>query len=124
MPQGHAIGTMMLAARDSSSKSSSERLIINGTPVATTKSSNQTGSGSFRTQDPHDEKLYEELRACEHWQDVLEVVADEGNAMSTRRCVRCLCLQVLFPPRLQSWNSFHTHNLILPHTDLSRPSHA
>ena len=73
----------MLAARDSNSNASSERL--DGTPVATTSESNKAGS-SFKAQDPHDEKLFEELRACEHWQDVLEVVADEGSAMSTRRC--------------------------------------
>jgi hypothetical protein len=39
-------------------------------------------------RDAHDEQLYDEIRACEHWQDVLDIVTDEGPEMSTKRGVQ------------------------------------
>ncbi len=36
----------------------------------------------------HDELLFEEIRACMHWQDVLKVVLDEGPGMSAKRAVQ------------------------------------
>ena len=45
--------------------------------------------------DANEERLYEEIRACDHWQDVIEIVADEllqsgGIKCSTKRAVQAL----------------------------------
>jgi hypothetical protein len=55
--------------------------------AAAPEAATPAASTSYKPQDPHDEKLYEEIRACEDWKDMLEIIADEGAAMSTRRCV-------------------------------------
>ena len=54
-------------------------------PRTTTTTPTTLAATGYKQQDPHDEQLYEEIRACEHWQDVLDILADEGPAMSTRR---------------------------------------
>ncbi|GAX78938.1 hypothetical protein CEUSTIGMA_g6378.t1 [Chlamydomonas eustigma] len=44
----------------------------------------------WKPQDPHDEQLYEEIRSCEYWQDVMDIIMDEGSTMSTKRSVQAL----------------------------------
>ncbi|KAG1681607.1 hypothetical protein FOA52_014115 [Chlamydomonas sp. UWO 241] len=50
--------------------------------------------------DAHDEQLYQEIRACEHWQDVLDIVSDEGPEMSTKRGVQALTRLLALMKRL------------------------
>lgn len=73
--------------------------------------------------DANDERLYEEIRACEHWQDVVEIVSDEllqadGIHCSTKRAVQALvrlsALSTLPSPRLATSSSvLSTDNPVL-----------
>lgn len=75
------------APSPASSSSGQQRLSV--APSASSAHSQHVRQ-PLSAQELLDERLYEEIRACEAWADVLEVVQDEGSSMSTKRVVQAL----------------------------------